>query len=57
MHHLPTYSGVPKISRTSCTASTCRDRPKSTMRMSPKGLLQVSRMFWGYRGRKDSELE
>lgn len=45
----PTYSGVPRISRNSDTLSTRRDKPKSTIRMSPSGLALVNRMFWGWR--------
>lgn len=45
----PTYSGVPRISRTSDTMSTRRDKPKSTIRMSPSGWALVNRMFWGWR--------
>lgn len=41
---VPTH--VPRISHTSCTTSTRREIPKSTMWMSP-GEVQVSRMFWG----------
>lgn len=44
----PVYSGVPKISRTSVLSSMCRDRPKSTILMSPSGWALVSRMFWGW---------
>lgn len=49
IHDSPTYSGVPRISLTSVILSMRRDKPKSTIRMSPKGLALVSRMFWGWR--------
>lgn len=49
MSDSPTYSGVPRISRTSVTLSTRRDKPKSTIRMSPRGWALVNRMFWGWR--------
>ena len=45
----PTYSGVPMISRSSWWLQTILDRPKSTILMSPRGELLVSRMFWGWR--------
>lgn len=45
----PTYSGVPRISLTSVILSMRRDKPKSTIRMSPKGLALVNKMFWGWR--------
>lgn len=47
----PTYSGVPRISLTSVMLSMCLDKPKSTIRMSPRGLALVSKMFWGWRER------
>lgn len=45
----PTYSGVPRISRTSVMLSMRRDKPKSTIRMSPRGVALVSSTFWGCR--------
>lgn len=48
----PTYSGVPRISLTSVILSMRRDKPKSTIRMSPKGLALVSKMFWGWRWKR-----
>lgn len=51
----PTYSGVPRISRTSVTLSTRRDKPKSTIRMSPRGWALVNRMFWGWRRHEECE--
>lgn len=55
MSDSPTYSGVPRISRTSVTLSTRRDKPKSTMRMSPRGWALVNRMFWGWRRHYECE--
>lgn len=47
---LPTYSGVPRISRSSPTAPSLRARPKSTILMSPGGDRLVRRIFCGYEG-------
>lgn len=53
--NLPMYSVVPRISRTSVMLSMRLDKPKSTIRMSPRGLALVSKMFWGWRRRLQAD--
>lgn len=52
-NNLPTYSGVPMISLSSSLLFIILERPKSTILMSPRGDLLVSRIFWGCKTKGD----
>lgn len=54
--NLPTYSGVPIISLSSSLLFIILERPKSTILMSPRGDLLVSRIFWGWKT-KDNDFQ